>query len=318
MDDFIFRGRHIREFGAVAAFGETMKTGGKVRRGEYALPGGGSALIGEDEWQSTTRSVTLTPEDGRVADGPWRRELLGFLPQNNEEKAPSETTTDITDRPVHVLERVCEMDPKKAFRIHHVIWRLADDYGFFEIHQNFAKNVVTGFIRFLNAFNIPILTLVDTGGYLPGVAQEHGGIIRHGAKLLYAYAEATVPKVTLVLRKAYGGAYIAMGSKYLRGDFNFAFPSAEIAVMGPRGAVEILYSRDLKKETDEQKKEAMKMKMTQDYSDKFASPYQAASNGSIDEIIEPSEARAKIIGALRILKNKRNPKAHQNTGNIPL
>lgn len=279
------------------------------------------------------------------------RELLSFLPQNNEEKAPSETTTDIADRPVHVLERVCEMDPKKAFRIHHVIWRLADDYGFFEIHQNFAKNVVTGFIRlggevvgviannpaclggaldsdasdkaarfirFLNAFNIPILTLVDTGGYLPGVAQEHGGIIRHGAKLLYAYAEATVPKVTLVLRKAYGGAYIAMGSKYLRGDFNFAFPSAEIAVMGPRGAVEILYSRDLKKETDEQKKEAMKMKMTQEYSDKFASPYQAASNGSIDEIIEPSEARAKIIGALRILKNKRDPKAHKNTGNIPL
>lgn len=177
--------------------------------------------------------------------------------------------------------------PQKAFRIHHVIWRIADDFGFFEIHQNFAKNVVTGFIRlggqvvgvvannpaclggaldsdasdkaarfirFLNAFNIPLLTLVDTGGYLPGVQQEHGGIIRHGAKLLYAYSEASIPKVTLVLRKAYGGAYIAMGSKYLRGDFNFAFPSAEIAVMGPRGAVEILYSRDLKAETDPAKK----------------------------------------------------------------
>ena len=279
------------------------------------------------------------------------RELLSFLPQNNQENPPLETTTDITDRPVHVLERVCEMDPKKAFRIHHVIWRLADNYEFFEIHQNFAKNVVTGFIRmggevvgvvannpahlggaldcdasdkaarfirFLNAFNIPILTLVDIGGYLPGVQQEHGGIIRHGAKLLYAYAEATVPKVTLVLRKAYGGAYIAMGSKYLRGDFNFAFPSAEIAVMGPRGAVEILYSKDLKKEEDPQKKEAMKEKLTQEYSDKFASPYQTAMNGSIDEIIEPSEARAKIISALRILKNKRDPRKHTNTGNIPL
>lgn len=279
------------------------------------------------------------------------RELLSFLPQNNEERAPSETTTDVADRRVEVLERVCEMDPKKAFRIHHIIWRLADNFGFFEIHQNFAKNVVTGFIRlggevvgviannpahlggaldsdasdkaarfirFLNAFNIPILTLVDTGGYLPGVEQEHGGIIRHGAKLLYAYAEATVPKVTLVLRKAYGGAYIAMGSKFLRGDMNFAFPSAEIAVMGPRGAVEILYSRDLKKETDEAKKEELKQKMTQEYSDKFASPYQAARNGSIDEIIEPAEARAKLIGAFKILKSKRDPKKHTNTGNIPL
>ncbi len=279
------------------------------------------------------------------------RELLSFLPQNNEERPPSDTKTDVTDRSVKVLERVCAMDPKKAFRIQHVIWRLADNFGFFEIHQNFAKNVVTGFIRlggevvgviannpahlggaldsdasdkaarfirFLNAFNIPILTLVDTGGYLPGVDQEHGGIIRHGAKLLYAYAEATVPKVTLVLRKAYGGAYIAMGSKFLRGDLNFAFPSAEIAVMGPRGAVEILYSRDLKKETDEKKKEEMKEKLTKEYSNKFASPYQAARNGSIDEIIEPAQARAKIIGAFKILQSKRDPKKHPNTGNIPL
>ncbi len=279
------------------------------------------------------------------------RELLSFLPQNCEENPPLQTTSDLVARQVPVLERVCEMDPKKAFRIHHVIWRLADDFGFFEIHQNFAKNVVTGFIRlggqvvgvvannpavmggaldcdasdkaarfirFLNAFNIPLLTLVDTGGYLPGVAQEHGGIIRHGAKLLYAYAEASIPKVTLVLRKAYGGAYIAMGSKYLRGDFNFAFPSAEIAVMGPRGAVEILYSRDLKKETDDAKKEALKQKMTKEYSDKFASPYQAATNGSIDEVIEPSAARQKIIRAFEVLKKKRDPKKNPHKGNIPL
>ena len=279
------------------------------------------------------------------------RELLSFLPQNCEETSPLQTTSDLISRQVPVLESVCEMDPKKPFRVHHVIWRLADDFGFFEIHQNFAKNVVTGFIRlggqvvgvvannpavmggaldcnasdkaarfirFLNAFNIPLLTLVDTGGYLPGVAQEHGGIIRHGAKLLYAYAEATIPKVTLVLRKAYGGAYIAMGSKYLHGDFNFAFPSAEIAVMGPRGAIEILYSRDLKKETDEAKKEALKEKMTQEYSDKFASPYQAATNGSIDEVIEPAQARQKIIRAFEVLKKKRDPKRNPRKGNIPL
>ena len=228
---------------------------------------------------------------------------------------------------------------------------MADDFGFFEIHQNFAKNVVTGFIRmggevvgvvannpaclggaldcdasdkaarfirFLNAFNIPLLTLVDIGGFLPGVQQEHGGIIRHGAKLLYAYSEASIPKVTLVLRKAYGGAYIAMGSKYLRGDFNFAFPSAEIAVMGPRGAVEILYSRDLKAETDPQKKELMKEKLTTEYSNKFASPYQAASNGSIDEIIEPAEARGKIIRAFQVLRHKRTPSKNPLKGNIPL
>ena len=279
------------------------------------------------------------------------RELLSFLPQNCEQNPPIETTSDLVSRSVPVLERICEMDPKKAFRIHHVIWRVAVDYGFFEVHQNFAKHIVTGFIRlggrvvgvvannpatmggaldcdasdkaarfirFLNAFNIPLLTLVDTGGYLPGVAQEHGGIIRHGAKLLYAYSEASIPKVTLVLRKAYGGAYIAMGSKYLRGDFNFAFPSAEIAVMGPRGAVEILYSRDLKKETDEAKKEALKQKMTQEYSDKFASPYQASSNGSIDEVIEPAEARAKIIRAFEVLRHKRDPKNNPHKGNIPL
>ena len=279
------------------------------------------------------------------------RELLSFLPQNCEENPPLDTTSDLASRQVPVLERVCEMDPKKAFRIHHVIWRLADDFGFFEIHQNFAKNVVTGFIRlggqvvgvvannpaclggaldsdasdkaarfirFLNAFNIPLLTLVDTGGYLPGVQQEHGGIIRHGAKLLYAYSEASIPKVTLVLRKAYGGAYIAMGSKYLRGDFNFAFPSAEIAVMGPRGAVEILYSRDLKAEQDPAKKEELKQKMTQQYSDKFASPYQAATNGSIDEIIEPSDARSKIIRAFAVLRGKRDPRKNPHKGNIPL
>jgi propionyl-CoA carboxylase beta chain len=242
------------------------------------------------------------------------------------------------------------MDPRKPFRVQHIIWELADENKFFEIHRDFAKNVVVGFIklggevvgvvannsdhlggaldmhasdkaarfvRFLNAFNIPILTLVDIGGYLPGVEQEHGGIIRHGAKLLYAYAEACVPKVTLVLRKAYGGAYIAMSSKYLGGDFNFALPSAEIAVMGPRGAVEILYSKDIKA-AEKDKVEEIKEKLTAEYSQKFASPYQTASTGSIDEIIEPSAARQRIIRAIRILKNKKNPENNRSKGNIPL
>ncbi|WP_424244197.1 acetyl-CoA carboxylase carboxyltransferase component [Elusimicrobium posterum] len=278
------------------------------------------------------------------------RELLDYLPQNCYNKPQVNMTEDPANRKVKVLESVCEIDAKKAFRVQHVIWRLADNYEFFEVHQNYAKNITVGFIRmggevtgviannpaylggaldinasdkaarfirFLNAFNIPILTLVDLGGYLPGVEQEHGGIIRHGAKLLYAYAEATVPKVTLVLRKAYGGAYIAMGSKYLRGDFNFAFPCAEIAVMGPRGAVEILYSKEIKAAGD--KAEELKEKLTREYSEKFASPYQTASTGSIDEVIEPGEAREKIIRALRILKNRRDPQNdNPKKGNIPL
>lgn len=278
------------------------------------------------------------------------RELLTFLPQNCYEKPSCSSTIDSVDRKTPLLEKICSMDPRKPFRVQHIIWELADENKFFEIHRDFAKNVVVGFIklggevvgvvannsdhlggaldmhasdkaarfvRFLNAFNIPILTLVDIGGYLPGVEQEHGGIIRHGAKLLYAYAEANVPKVTLVLRKAYGGAYIAMSSKYLGGDFNFALPSAEIAVMGPRGAVEILYSKDIKA-ADKEKVEEIKEKLTAEYSQKFASPYQTASTGSIDEIIEPSSARQRIIRSIRILKNKKNPEKNRSKGNIPL
>ena len=278
------------------------------------------------------------------------RDLLTFLPQNCFEKPLSTSTIDSPDRKTPFLEKVAGMNPKMPFRIQHVIWELADENKFFEIHRDFAKNVVVGFIRmggevvgvvannsdhlggaldlhasdkaarfvrFLNAFNIPILTLVDIGGYLPGVEQEHGGIIRHGAKLLYAYSEASVPKITLVLRKAYGGAYIAMSSKYLRGDFNFALPSAEIAVMGPRGAIEILYSKDIKA-APKDKVEEIKERLTKEYAEKFASPYQTASTGSIDEVIEPSNARQRIIRALRILKNKRDPKNNPQKGNIPL
>ncbi|HAF96646.1 MAG TPA: methylmalonyl-CoA carboxyltransferase [Elusimicrobia bacterium] len=278
------------------------------------------------------------------------KELLSLLPQSRYEAPAPEETKDPENRKMAILERLCEVDPRRPYRVHHVIWWLSDDHKFLEVHHNYAKNIVTGFIRmgtqvvgvvannpahmagaldingsdkaarfirFLNNFNIPILSLVDVPGYWPGVAQEHGGIIRHGAKLLYAYCEATVPKVTLVLRKAYGGAYIAMSSKYMRGDLNFSLPVAEIAVMGPRGAIEILFSKQIK-EAKPEDRDALRAKLAAEYSEKFASPYQTASIGSIDEIIEPASARERLIGAFRILSGKRRPGEHEHTGNIPL
>jgi len=278
------------------------------------------------------------------------KELMSLLPQSRFENPPALETKDLATRRISLLEKLCEIDPRKPYRVHHIIWWLSDDHKFLEVHHDFAKNIVVGlirlggqvvgviannpahmagaldingsdkaarFIRLLNNFNIPILTLVDVPGYWPGVAQEHGGIIRHGAKLLYAYAESTVPKVTLVLRKAYGGAYIAMSSKMMGGDINFSLPSAEIAVMGPRGAIEILYSRQIK-EAKEEERDALRVKLAKEYSDKFASPYQTASTGSIDEVIEPAQARARLIEAFRILAGKRRPGEHAHTGNIPL
>ncbi len=278
------------------------------------------------------------------------KELMSFLPQNRFELPPPHETKDPDGRRVSLMEKLCEVDPRKPYRVNHIIWWLADDHKFLEVHHDYAKNIVIGFlrlggqvvgviannpahmagaldinasdkaarfIRFLNNFNIPILTLVDVPGYWPGVQQEHGGIIRHGAKLLYAYSEASVPKITLVLRKAYGGAYIAMSSKLMGGDINFSLPSAEIAVMGPRGAVEILYSRQIK-EAKEEEREALRAKLAKEYSDKFASPYQTASTGSIDEVIEPAQARARLISAFRLLAGKRKPGENERTGNIPL
>jgi acetyl-CoA carboxylase carboxyltransferase component len=278
------------------------------------------------------------------------KELMGFLPQNRFEAPPVQAPKDPDDRKVQLMEKLCEVDARRPYRVNHVIWWLSDDHKFLEVHHDYAKNIVVGFIRlggqvvgviannpahmagaldinasdkaarfirFLNNFNIPILTLVDVPGYWPGVAQEHGGIIRHGAKILFAYCEATVPKITLVLRKAYGGAYIAMNSKLMGGDLNFSLPSAEIAVMGPRGAIEILYSRQIK-EAKEEEREALRAKLAKEYSDKFASPYQTASTGSIDEVIEPAQARSRLISAFRLLAAKRKPGAHVQTGNIPL
>ena len=279
------------------------------------------------------------------------RELLGYLPQNRWEKAPRVANPDPIRRSVPLLEKMCDLDPRRPYRIHHIIWQIADEHKFYEVMSAYAKNVVIGFcrmggevvgviannpahlagaldinaadkaarfIRLLNAFNIPVLTLVDVPGYWPGVQQEHGGIIRHGAKILHAYAEATVPKITVILRKAYGGAYIAMSSKHMRGDFNFALPCAEIAVMGPAGAVEILYSRELAACANDAEKAALRARLAAEYAEKFASPYQTASTGSLDEVIEPSQLRHKVVRALRFLKDKRTPGSHENRGNIPL
>jgi propionyl-CoA carboxylase beta chain len=279
------------------------------------------------------------------------RELLGYLPQNRWEKAPRVANPDPVRRSVPLLEMMCDLDPRRPYRIHHIVWQIADEHKFYEVMSAYAKNIVVGFcrmggevvgiiannpahlagaldinasdkaarfIRLLNAFNIPVLTLVDVPGYWPGVQQEHGGIIRHGAKILHAYAEATVPKITVILRKAYGGAYIAMSSKHMRGDFNFALPCAEIAVMGPAGAIEILYSRDLAACKTDEEKAALRAKLTAEYAAKFASPYQTASTGSLDEVIEPAQLRYKVVRALRFLKDKRLPGSHENRGNIPL
>ncbi|TBR25258.1 acyl-CoA carboxylase subunit beta [bacterium] len=279
------------------------------------------------------------------------KELLSFLPQNRWERPARIANPDPVRRTTPLLEAMCEVDPRKPYRVHHIVWQIADEHKFFEVQDRFAKNIVVGFIRmggdtvgvvannpavkagaldidasnkasrfirFLNAFNIPILTLVDVPGYWPGVTQEHGGIIRHGAKLLHAYAEATVPKVTVVLRKAYGGAYIAMSSKYLRGDFNFALPCAEIAVMGPAGAIEILHSKTIKAAKTPEEAAKLRAELTAEYKAKFASPYQTASTGSVDEVIEPSQIRHKVARALRFLREKRRPGEHENRGNIPL
>jgi len=279
------------------------------------------------------------------------RTLLSYLPQSRWEHPPRRDDFEPAPSDAPLLERFCDVDARKPYRIHDLIGEIADAQQFLEVQADFARNIVVGFvrmdgevagivannpahlagaldidaadkaarfIRFLNAFNLPIVTLVDVPGYWPGLQQEHGGIIRHGAKLLYAYAEATVPKVTVVLRKAYGGAYIAMSSKHLGGDVNFCLPSAEIAVMGPKGAVEILYSREIDRAPSLHEGETLKTKLCQDYADRFASPYLSASTGSIDEVIEPGQIRPRIIRTLRFLAQKRRPGVEDNGGNIPL
>lgn len=276
------------------------------------------------------------------------RELIDFLPQNCREQPKAALASDDPRRESETLERIGELEPKKAYKIHDVIWEIADGHRFFEVHKNFARNIVCGFVRldgdsigviannpqvlsgaldidssekgarfinFCDAFNIPLLTLVDVPGYWPGLEQEHGGIIRRGAKLLYAYCRASVPKVTVVLRKAYGGAYDVMSSKHIRGDMNFAWPCAEIAVMGPQGAVNILYKAELRAAKDPDKRRA---ELVHEYVEKFASPFQAAKRGYIDEVIEARQTRPKVIRAFRFLKGKKVNRLPKKHGNIPL
>ncbi len=276
------------------------------------------------------------------------RELMSYLPQNNMEEAPFKATIDDANRIEPNLETIVPDNPNMPYDMKDVIKKIVDDGHFFEVHEDFAKNIVVGyarlngktigivanqpqvlagalnvdasvkagrFVRFCDAFNIPLLTFVDVPGFMPGVSEEKGGIIRHGAKLLYAYAEATVPKVTLITRKAYGGAYCVMSSKHLRGDINYAYPTAEVAVMGPEGAVKILSRKDIAEASD---KAAKEKELVQEYRDTFANPYRAAELGYIDEIIEPSVTRPKLIRAFEMLANKRIGNLPRKHGNIPL
>ena len=276
------------------------------------------------------------------------RKLLGYLPQNNMEDPPFILGGDDPLRMDEALDAMIPDDPGKPYDIKGVIRLIADNGQFFEIHENYAQNIVVGFarlgghsigivanqpaalagvldidasekaarfVRFCDSFNIPIITFVDVPGFLPGTVQEHHGIIRSGAKLLYAYCEATVPKLTVITRKAYGGAYDVMSSKHIRGDLNLAWPSAEIAVMGPDGAVNIIFRKELEKAKDPARKKA---ELVAEYREKFASPYVAAERGYIDDVIEPRETRPRLINGLEMLSNKRDANPAKKHGNIPL
>ncbi len=276
------------------------------------------------------------------------RDLLSYLPQNNMEDAPYTPTSDSADRMDDSLNSIIPDNPKESYDMYNVIRSVADDGRFLEVHANYARNIIVGFarlggksvgilanqpmtqagcldinaskkgarfVRFCDAFNIPIITFEDVPGFLPGTAQEYGGIILHGAKLIYAYCEATVPRITVITRKAYGGAYCVMSSKHIRCDINYAWPSAEIAVMGPDGAVNIVFRKEIKEAEDG---EAARAELAQEYRDKFASPYIAAEVGYVDEVIEPRETRSKLITALEMLQNKRDTNPPKKHGNIPL
>lgn len=276
------------------------------------------------------------------------RELLSFLPSNNVDDPPIVPTTDRPDRVDESLNSFIPDNPKKPYDMSELVKIVVDEGYFLEVHQHYAKNVIVGFarlngrsvgivanqpqvlagclnidaskkaarfVRFCDAFNIPIISFVDVPGFLPGTDQEWAGIITHGAKLLYAYAEATVPKITVITRKDYGGAYCVMSSKHLRGDVNLAYPTSEIAVMGADGAVSIIFRDALKKASNV---EAERVRLTNDYEDKFANPYRAAELGYVDEVIEPALTRKRIIDALEMLKNKKDTNPPKKHGNIPL
>ncbi len=276
------------------------------------------------------------------------RELLSYLPSNNLDDVPVVRTEDSPTRTEPKLKSLIPENSRQAYDIKEIVESVVDDNYFLEVQKDFAANIVVGFgrlngrsvgivanqpkvlagcldinaslkaarfVRFCDAFNIPLVTFVDVPGFLPGTEQEYGGIIRHGAKLLFAYAEATVPKITVIVRKAYGGAYCVMSSKHLRSDINYAYPQAEIAVMGPDGAVAIIHRAEIQKSSNA---DATKQKLVQEYGETFATPYKAAELGFVDEIIQPEETRLKLIQALEMLKNKRDRLPAKKHGNIPL
>jgi propionyl-CoA carboxylase beta subunit len=276
------------------------------------------------------------------------RELLSFIPSNNLDDPPRKTCTDAIDREDEPLDTIVPAESNLPYDIKEVINTVVDDGYFFEVQEHYAKNIVIGFarlngkpvgivanqpaflagvldisasikgarfVRFCDCFNIPLITFEDVPGFLPGTQQEYGGIITHGAKLLYAFAEATVPKITVITRKAYGGAYCVMASKHIRADVNYAWPTAEIAVMGPEGAVNIVYRRDLEKAANPEAERAQKI---EEFRERFANPYVAAERGYIDAVIRPRDTRRKLIQALEMLENKRDKNPPKKHGNIPL
>jgi propionyl-CoA carboxylase beta chain len=295
--------------------------------------------------KSGVAHLTADDEEAALEDA---RYLLSFLPQNNREPAPRDDPADPIDREAPELDELVPDEPTKPYDIKRAISAVADEGTFLEVQQRYAENIVCGFarlggfsvgivgnqphalagvldinssskaarfVRTCDAFNIPLVTFVDVPGFLPGTAQEWGGIIRHGAKLLYAYAEATVPKLAVITRKAYGGAYDVMSSKHIRADFNFAWPTAEVAVMGSEGAVNIVFKRELAAAADP---DARRAELIAEYRQKFANPFVAAERGYIDDVIEPRRTRPMLIDALRTASTKREPRPPRKHGNIPL
>jgi propionyl-CoA carboxylase beta chain len=305
------------------------------------------ALGGAETHNATSGVAHFAVDDDRECIA-LIRELLSFMPSNNLDDSPRAAATDPADRDADALDTIVPASPHQPYDMLDVIHAVVDDGYFLEVHQYYAKNLVVGFarlggrsvgivanqpavlagtldinasvkgarfVRFCDAFNIPLVTFEDVPGFLPGTVQEYGGIIKHGAKLLFAFAEATVPKVTVITRKAYGGAYCVMSSKHIRTDFNYAWPTAELAVMGPEGAVNILYKRELDAAADPA---AVRAEKVQEFREKFANPYIAAARGFLDEVIHPHDTRRKLITALRNLDSKRAKNPPKKHGNIPL
>ena len=297
---------------------------------------------------NATSGVAHFESENEVACLADIRRLFGFMPSNNVDDPPLRPTADPPDRMDELLNTIIPDEPNRPYDMKKIICAVVDEGEFLEVHARYARNIIVGFarlggrpvgvvaqqpahlagvldinsavkgarfVRFCDAFNIPLVTFVDVPGFLPGVSQEHGGIIRHGAKLLYAYCEATVPKLTVITRKAYGGAYDVMSSKHIRGDANFAWPTAEIAVMGVEGAVEIIFRDRISRAADPA---AEKLRLEAEYRTRFANPYEAAARGYVDAVIEPRESRPRLIAALEMFKDKRDTNPPRKHGNIPL